>query len=384
MDAAPTAGPFTAAELAERLGGTVEGDGEVRLADVRGLEDAGPEHLSFLANPKFARQLATTRAGAVLVKPDADRTGRTVIRLGDPYAAFARALAVFYPRERPEPGVDPRAAVAETAEVDPSATVEAFAWIGPRAAVGARTWIEAGAYVGAGATVGDDCHLMASAVVCHGCEVGDRTILNPGAVVGGDGFGFAPTPEGNVKIPQVGIARIGSDVEIGANTTVDRAAMGATEVAAGAKLDNLVMVAHGARIGEHAMLAAFGAAAGSARIGARSILAGKAGVINHVEIGDGAQVAAGSIVMNDQPAGSRLAGTPAIDHATWLRASTAFKSLPALVARVRALEKRVEELTEEGGGGEEGRDDVAGPHGRGTEDGGGTVDGEDRGREDAP
>jgi len=378
VDAAPTAGPYTAAQLAERLGGTVDGDGDVRLADVRGLEDAGPEHLSFLANPKFARQLATTRAGAVLVAPDVDSKGRTVIRLADPYAAFARALAIFHPAARPEPGIDPRAAIDGTATIDPSATVAAFAWIGPRAVVGARTWVEAGAYVGAGASIGADCHLMANAVVCHGCEVGDRAILNPGAVVGGDGFGFAPTPEGNVKIPQVGSARLGPDVEIGANTTVDRAAMGVTEVADGAKLDNLVMVAHGARIGEHAMLAAFGAAAGSARIGARSVLAGKAAVINHVEIGEGSQVAAASIVMGDHPAGSRLAGTPAIDHATWLRASTVFKSLPALVARVRALEKRLDELTAAG----QGADDEDGRGGAAGRDGGGAEDGGDR--EDAP
>jgi len=349
-----TAGPFTAAELAERLGGEVEGDGAALLEDVRGLEEAEAEHLSFLANPKYARQLATTRAGAVLVRPEVDAGGRTVIRLADPYAAFARALAIFHPAERPEPGVDPRAAIDESAEVDPSATVEAFAWIGPRAAVGARTWVEAAAYVGEDARVGADCHLMAHSVVRPDCELGDRVVLNPGVVVGGEGFGFAPTAEGNVKIPQVGTARIGPDVEIGANSTVDRAAMAATEVGEGAKLDNLVQVGHGARVGAHVLMAAYSAAAGSARIGDRSVLAGKAGVINHVELGEGSQVATASIVMRDQPPGSRLAGSPAIEHAAWLRAATLFKELPAMLARLRRLEKRVAALADAGAGRGEG------------------------------
>lgn len=334
------AATFTVAELAETLGGEVEGDAGARLIDVRGLDDAGPEHLSFLANPRYAPKLATTRAGAVLVARDADAHGRTVIRCDDPYAAFARALAVFHPLAWPEPGVDPRAFVAADAEVE-DAAVEAFAWIGPGARVGAGSWIEAGAYVGRGVHVGRDCRLMAGSVVCEGSWLGDRVWLNPGAVVGGEGFGFAPTPEGHVKIPQIARAVVEDDVEIGVNSCVDRGAVGDTVVGRGSKLDNLVQIGHGVEVGEHALLVAYAGIAGSARLGKRVVMAAKSGVIGHLEIGDGAEVGVQSIVMSDQPAGARLAGSPAIDRRIWLRAVTAFAKLPELLGRVRRLERLV-------------------------------------------
>ncbi len=338
------AGPFTAAEIAERLGGRVEGDGEAVLTDVRGLADAGPEHLSFLSNRKYVRRLKTTRAGAVLIDRATDAHGRTAIRCDDPYAAFARALALFHPLAWPAPGVDERAWVAPDAAVDPAATVEAFAWVGPGARVGPGTWLESGAVVGPGAVVGRDCRLMAHSVVCAGCELGDRVWLNPGAVIGGEGFGFAPTPEGHLRIPQTGRAVLEDDVDVGANSCVDRAAMGDTRIRRGAKLDNLVMIGHGTEVGERSLLVAYAGVAGSSRLGKNVVLAAKSGVINHLTIGDGVQVAVGARVVGDQPAGARVAGHPAIDHATWLRASAAFAELPALVKKVRALEKRVAEL----------------------------------------
>lgn len=337
------AGPFTAAEIAERLGGEVDGDGAIELTDVRGLAEAGPEHLSFLSNRKYYRQLKTTRAGAVLLDRSTDAHGRTAIRCADPYAAFAHALALFHPLAWPPPRVDPRAWVAPDAAVD-GATVEAFAWVGPGARVGAGSWLETGAVVGPGASVGRDCRLMPHSVVCAGCRLGDRVWLNPGAVIGGEGFGFAPTAEGNLRIPQTGRAVLEDDVDVGANSCVDRAAMGDTVVRRGAKLDNLVQVGHGAEIGEGDLLAGQSAVAGSARLGKGVILAGRAGVSNHLTVGDGAQIAAGAIALSDQPAGARLAGVPAIDHKTWLRASAAYAELPALIRRVRALEKRIAEL----------------------------------------
>jgi len=342
-------GPFTTAEIAERLGGEVEGDGGALLVDVRGLAEAGPEHLSFLANRKYLRQLKTTRAGAVLLDRTTDAQGRTAIRCADPYAAFARALALFHPLRWPAPGVDPRAWVAADAAVE-GATVEAFAWIGPGARVGAGSWIEAGAFVGAGATVGRDCRLMVHSVLCAGCALGDRVWLNPGAVVGGEGFGFAPTPEGHLRIPQAGRAVLEDDVDVGANSCIDRAAMGATRVRRGAKIDNLVQIGHGVEIGEGSLLVAFAGIAGSTRLGKNVIMAARSGASGHLTIGDGVQFAAASAAFSDQPAGARIAGVPAIDHQTWLRASTAFAQLPALLKRVRALEKRVAELEAAGSG----------------------------------
>lgn len=341
-----SAGPFTVAELAERLGGEVEGGGSRELVDVQGLAEAGPEHLSFLANRKYVRQLKTSRAGAVLLDRETDAYGHTAIRLDDPYAAFARALALFHPQPWPEPGVDPRAWVAPDAEVV-GARIEAFAWIGPRARVGRGSWIEAGAYVGADARMGEHCRLMPGSVVCEGSWLGDRVWLNPGVVIGAEGFGFAPRREGHLKIPQVGRAVIEDDVEIGANSCVDRAAIGDTTVHRGAKLDNLVQIGHGADVGEGALMAAYVGIAGSARIGKGVMMGGKAGAINHVRVGDGAQIGTHSIAMGDQPAGAQLAGSPAIDKRKWLRATAVFGELPELLKRVRALERRIEELEEE-------------------------------------
>ena len=321
------------------------------LSDVRTLADAGPDHLSFLANRRYARQLKTTNAGAVLLDRQTEAHGRTAIRCDDPYAAFAHALALFHPAERPAPGVDPRASVADDAEVA-GATIEAFAWVGPGARVGAGSWIQSGAYVGAGARVGRDCRLMPSSIVCEGCELGDRVWLNPGAVVGGEGFGFAPRADGHVKIPQVARAVIGDDVEIGANSSIDRGALDDTVVAAGSKLDSLVQVGHGSQVGEGSLLAAFVGLGGSTKLGRLTMFGGKAATGGHVTIGDGAQIAAGAHVFADQPDGARAAGAPAIEHRTWLRAAKAFARLPEVLRRLRRLEDRLTRL--EAGSPEEG------------------------------
>ncbi len=344
MERGPSlAGPFTVGELAERLGGEVEGDAGVSLVGVRTLPDAGPEHLSFLRGPKHRRQLATTRAGAVLIDRESDAQGRTAIRCDDPYIAYARAQALFHPVRWPEPGVDPQAKVAEDAEVD-GATVEAFAWIGPGARVGAGSWIQAGAYVGTGATVGRDCRLMPGSIVLEDCALGDRVWLNPGAVIGGEGFGFAPSASGHVKVPQVARAVLGDDVEIGANTSVDRGALQDTVVEAGSKLDSLVQIGHGARVGTGSLLAAFVAIAGSARVGRFSMFGGRAGLSDHTSVGDGTRVAGTAAVFSDQPAGAQLAGVPAIDAGVWRRAVAAFSRLPDMLRRQRRLEKRLARL----------------------------------------
>ncbi|MDH3744711.1 MAG: UDP-3-O-(3-hydroxymyristoyl)glucosamine N-acyltransferase [Acidobacteriota bacterium] len=339
-------GPFTVAELARRLGGEVEGDGARELVNVLPLAEAGPEHLSFLSNRRYYPQLETARAGAVLLDRETDSHGHTAIRCEDPYISFARALALFHPQPWPEPGIDSRAAVADDAKVG-GATIEAFAWVGRGARVGAGTWIESGAYVGAGATVGERCRLMPHAVVTAGCRLGDHVWLNPGAVIGGEGFGFAPSPGGHTKIPQAGITVLEDDVEVGANSSVDRATMGETLVRRGAKLDNLVQVGHGAEIGEGCLLVAYAGVAGSSKLGKGVVMAAKSGVANHLEIGDGAQIATGSRVVQNQPAGARLSGYPAIDHRRWLRSVTAVADLPAMVRRLRKLEARVAELEKE-------------------------------------
>jgi len=325
-------------ELAHRVGGRVEGDGALLIGAVRGLEEAGPEDASFLANRRYGRLLERSRAGVVFVGEGQKVSGRTVIRCADPYLAFARALELFHPRPAPVPGVHPLAVVEGRAD---GATVMAFAWVGPGAEVGPGTVLHPHSYVGAGARVGRDCVLMAGSVVADGCVLGDRVWLNPGAVVGGEGFGFVTTAGGHVKIPQTGRAVVQDDVEIGVNSSVDRAAVGDTVVERGAKLDNLVQVGHGATVGPDSLLVAYAGVAGSTRLGRGVVLAARAGVLGHLEIGDGVQVAAYGLVTEDTPAGARRSGIPAIEHRRWLRVAASLPGLPELEARVRALEARL-------------------------------------------
>jgi UDP-3-O-[3-hydroxymyristoyl] glucosamine N-acyltransferase len=221
------------------------------------------------------------------------------------------------------------------------ATVMAFAYVGPGARVGPGTVLHPHSYVGANASVGRDAVLLAGAVVADGCVVGDRVWLNPGAVVGGEGFGFVPTAQGHHKIPQTGRAVIGDDVEIGANSNVDRAAVGDTVVGAGTKIDNLVQVGHAAEVGRDCLLVSYAGVAGSARLGRGVVLAARAGVLGHLDVGDGVQVGAYGLVTEDTPAGSRRSGFPAIDHRRWLRLAAALPELPELLATVRKLEARV-------------------------------------------
>lgn len=324
--------------LARHVGGRVEGDATRPIRGVRGLEDAGPDEVSFLANRRYTRLLDTSRAGAVFVA-EGQRVGdRTVIRCADPYLAFARALELFHPRPEPVPGVHPLAVVE--GRVD-GATVMAFAWVGPGAEVGPGTVLHPHSYVGVGARVGRDCVLMAGSVVADGCVLGDRVWLNPGAVVGGEGFGFVPTAQGHVKIPQTGRAVVEDDVEIGANSNVDRAAVGDTVVGRGTKVDNLVQVGHAAVVGPDCLLVAYAGVAGSTRLGRGVVLAARAGVLGHLEVGDGVQVAAYGLVTEDTPAGARRSGIPAIEHRRWLRVAASLPGLPELEARVRALEARL-------------------------------------------
>jgi UDP-3-O-[3-hydroxymyristoyl] glucosamine N-acyltransferase len=328
---------FTVARVAEALGGSVEGQASVALHGVRALSDAGPEHLSFLANRRYVRAARSSRAGAIIVGANERLDGHTLIRCTDPYVGFARALRLFHPDPMLAPGVDPRAHVAPDAVVE-GARIEAFAWIGPRAIVGAGSWVEAGAVVGEAATVGRDCRLMANSTVCAGCVVGDRVWLNPGAVVGSEGFGFAPTADGHVKIPQVGRAIVEDDVEVGANSCIDRAALGDTYVRSGTKLDNLVQIGHAADVGARSLLVAFSGVAGSARLGRRTMLAAKSGVLGHLTLGDDVTVGVASIVHDDLPSGARVSGIPAIEHRRWLRAAIAFGEIPELMKRMRTMD----------------------------------------------
>lgn len=343
----------TLRQLADLVGGEVRGDPELKLRGVGAIEEAQPGEITFLSNPKYARFLASTRASAVILTPDlAEGAGdRPLLLTAAPYLAFARIQSSFAERPYVPGGVSPEAWVSPSARLGREVTIHPLAYVGDRAEVGDRTTLHPGVVLGEEARVGSDCVLHPNVTLYPRSILGDRVILHAGVVVGADGFGYAPAPEGLAKIPQTGIVVIEDDVEIGANTTVDRAALGRTVVGRGTKIDNGVQVGHNVRIGEHCILVAHVAIAGSTRLGRGVQLGGQVGLAGHLELGDGVRVAAQSGVGTDLPAGATVGGSPAFEHTRWLRASVAAQRLPELRHAVRDLERRLEAL-EKGAGGD--------------------------------
>lgn len=328
-------------ELAARIGAVLRGpDSPVR--GIAPLEEAGPGQVAFLSNPRYVRLARETKASALIVREPLAGAACAFLLSPNPYDSFARALEVFHPPVRPAAGISPQACVDPGASIGKDVSIGPFAVVEKGAAVGDRTSLYAGVYVGTGAAVGDDCVLYPRVTLYEGVRVGNRAILHAGCVIGSDGFGFAPSSKGFRKIPQVGIVEVGDDVEIGANTTVDRAAMGVTRIGRGTKLDNLVQVGHNVAIGSDTVIAAQTGIAGSSRIGSRVMVGGQAGFAGHIEVGDGVMVGAqsgiaGSVDASETPAWS---GTPAMPHRTWLRMSALLPKLPELFRRVRKLEER--------------------------------------------
>lgn len=335
-------------ELAARFGLRLVGeDREIR--GVNTLDLAGPDELSFLANPKYAPALATTKAGAVIVPERHAGDVATALVSDNPYLSLARVAALFAPQQGAQAaGVSPLAFVHEDAVVDPAAIVYPFAFVGPRSRVAARARIFPHVYVGEDCEIGEGATLYPGVTLMSGVRLGRGVICHPGCVLGSDGFGYAQGPEGLVKVPQIGPVIIGDGVEIGANAAVDRGSLGTTEIRAGAKVDNLCQVAHNVRIGEHSILVAQVGVSGSTSIGRGVILAGQAGIVGHLSIGDGAMVGAQSGVGQDLPAGARVSGSPAYDHGLFLRNSVLLPKLPELFKRVKELEKEISSLRKQG------------------------------------
>ncbi len=332
------------ADLAESLGRPVEGAGQTPVRGAAPVEEAGPEEVTYVASARYTAQLAASRAGAVILPSGLDAGGRPAIRSPHPRLDFARAVALLHPVERPAAGVDPGARVAPDAAVDPAASVGAGAVVGARSRIGPRSVVHAGAFLYADVEVGADCEIHAGCVLREGTRVGDRVLLQPGVVIGGDGFGYQPDERGAwVRIPHRGRVVLEDDVEIGANSTVDRATFGETRIARGVKIDNLVMIAHNCDVGEDALIVAQSGLAGSAKVGRRAILMAKTGVADHRTIGDGAFTGASAGVARDVPAGARVWGTPALDEHVWRRMVAVLPRLPELLRRLRRLERRVDE-----------------------------------------
>ena len=339
---------FTLAELAAAVGGRVSGDPKLRLAGVRGLEDAGPDDLSWVASERRASGARATRAGALLAPSVEAAAGRPAVIVESPALALARWLERFLPPARPRPGIAAGARVHRTARIGKGASVAAGATVAAGARVGPRTRISAGAYVGEGAEIGQDCLLHVNVVVLERCVVGSRCVLHPGAVIGSDGFGYVWDGKAHRKIPQVGIVRIGDDVEVGANSAIDRATLGETRIGRGTKIDNLVQIGHNVVVGEDAVLCGQVGIAGSARLEDRVTLAGQVGVNDHVTVGRGAVATGQAGVTGSVPAGAVVSGMPAAPHREFLKSSALAARLPELARRLERLEKRLDEA-EKGG-----------------------------------
>lgn len=334
----------TVTELAEYLGGIVQGDGEAVISGLGALETAGPAELTFLANPKYTSKVAETSAGAVLMAPGGERYGRTAIIVANPYLGFAKLLTLFYTAPHEPLGLLRGAVVSDSATIGEGATVYPGAVIGRNVAIGARTTVYGGAVLYENVIVGEDCVIHGNAVIRERCRIGSRCIIQPGAVIGSDGFGYAPDGSGYYRIPQIGIVVLEDDVEIGANSCIDRAAIEVTRISRGTKLDNLVQIAHNCQIGEDCMIVSQVGISGSAKIGNHVTLAGQVGVAGHLTIGDNVLVGAQSGVPSSLPANAVYSGTPTVPHKEWLKYSVVVPRLPEMIKTVSALEKRITEL----------------------------------------
>jgi UDP-3-O-[3-hydroxymyristoyl] glucosamine N-acyltransferase len=331
----------TLKELAEYLGGTVRGDETCRVDGLAPLEAAGPDKITFLANPKYASKVADTGAGAVLMAPGGESYGRNVIEVANPYLAFAKLLTLFYVQPHPPLGVMPEACVGVGVTLGENISVYPGAIIGDNVTIGDGCVIYSGAVIYAGVSIGDDTVIHANAVVRERCRIGSRCVVQPGAVIGSDGFGYAPDGSGYYPIPQIGIVVLEDGVEIGANCCIDRAALDVTLIRRGTKLDNLVQIAHNCQIGEDCMIVSQVGISGSSKIGNHVTLAGQVGVAGHLTIGDNVIVGAQSGVPGSLPANAVYSGTPTIPHKEWLKSMAVVAKLPDLRKTVASLEKRI-------------------------------------------
>ncbi len=329
------------AELAEIVGGAVRGNPDREIDGLGTLESAGERRLSFVTNPRYRRKALASRAGALLVGESLAGLDRDLLVAEDPYYALAQLLEVFHPAEPAATGVHPTAIVGAGAELGPDVLVGPYAVIGEGAVVGAGAAIHAHAVVGRGARVGEGAVLHPHVVIYDGVEVGARSILHSGVVLGCDGFGYATHDGVHNKLRHVGRVVVEDDVEIGANSAVDRSLLDETRIGAGTKMDNLVQIGHNVRVGRDCLLVAQVGIAGSTRLGKGVVMAGQAGAAGHLEIGDGASVAGKSAVFQSVPAGARVAGIPAGDAAAWRRQQAIASRLAEMLRRLRALERRV-------------------------------------------
>ncbi len=330
---------YTLEEIASRLGGVVKGDGGRTITGIKPLDQAGPDDLSFVANPRYRGAALESRAACLLASPTDDLPGHNLIQVANPYAALASAMQIFFPPVCYEPGVNEHAIIGRGTSLGKGVSIAPFVVVGRDCAIEEAAVLLPGVVIGDRVRVGPGAVLHPGVVIYEGVVLGARVIVHAGCVIGSDGFGYAESGDRREKIPQVGNVVVGDDVEIGACTTIDRATFGSTEIGTGTKIDNLVQIAHNVTIGEGSVLVAQSGIAGSTRLGRGVIVAGQSGAAGHLTIGDGAVIGAKSAVLRDLAGGSFVLGHPAIDHRDWKRTQAAATRLPQLLRRVARLEE---------------------------------------------
>jgi len=337
--------PTALGRLAELVGGQVRGDADLLISGVAPLDRAGAGELSFLANPKYRAKLDGTAAAAVIVHPSLDGAiDRPLLLCSNPYLAFARILAHFHPGPQLPQGVQPGAAVDPSARISPAATVSAGCVVGARVTIGAGSVLHPNVVIGDDAVVGEGCLLHAGVVIRERCLLGDRVIVQPNAVIGSDGFGFAPDGPRYAKIPQVGRVVIEDDVEIGACTCIDRGTLGDTRIARGTKIDNLVQIGHNTVVGEDCILVAQVGISGSTVIGRHCTFGGQSGSAGHLTVGDNVTIASRGGVSGNVAGGQVMAGFPLLPHRDWLKAAMTMTHLPEMRRELQQLRQRLQAL----------------------------------------
>ena len=341
---------FTAKQIAAYIGGEIIGDENATVCTFAKIEEGVKGALSFLANPKYASYIYDTQSSIVLVNNDfvPERPIQaTLIKTANAYESLAKLMALYESVKPKKTGISPMASVATSATIGENVYIGPFVSIGEKVVIGDNTIIEANTSVGDSVTIGSDCILYSNVTIYHDCKVGNRCILHAGSVVGADGFGFAPGTGGYEKIPQIGIAILEDDVEIGANTCIDRATMGATIIKRGVKLDNMVQIAHNVVIDEHTVMAAQCGVAGSTKIGSWCMIGGQAGISGHIKLGNQVKVGGHSGVTNKVQDGKAVMGYPAFEHSQFARATVIFKKLPEMYREMDALKKEIESLKQQ-------------------------------------
>ena len=334
-------------ELAALVGGEVTGDGAVRINGIAGASEAEEGSITFLANPKYRSRVLKTRASAVITAEKIEELNLPLLITPDPYLAYAKIARLFFLKPYEPAGISPDAVISPSARIGKDPSISPLVYVGEDTVIGERVTLYPGVYIGDDVKIGDDVTLYPNVTVQRGAIIGSHVTLHPGVVIGGDGFGYARDQGQYVKIPQAGVVQIDDDVEIGANSTIDRAALGKTWIKRGVKIDNLVMLAHNVVIGENTVIVAQAGIAGSTEVGNNAILAAQAGLVGHIKIGDNAVVGARGGVAKDVPPKSMVSGAPAIPHQDWLKSVTVFKRLPEVYEELKTVKKKLAVLEEQ-------------------------------------